>query len=142
MKRFPEYSRSAQAGFVIGLIMVLFGIARLITMGYGPSWWTSLVTITLQTFGYLWPMALMTMGGVLLWAGMTHQLDTVIERRFNRPLRASSQDVRIAGVCGGLAEFSGLSSVLVRVLFVLLFFVFPWFGVALYLVLLIALNRT
>ncbi|MDO4432737.1 MAG: PspC domain-containing protein [Aerococcaceae bacterium] len=39
-----------------------------------------------------------------------------------KKLKRSSTDRKIAGVCGGIAEYFGIDAVIVRVLFVLLFF--------------------
>jgi len=41
-------------------------------------------------------------------------------RAYSRPLRRSIDDRVLGGVCGGIAEFLGIDSTLVRVLYVLL----------------------
>jgi phage shock protein C len=38
----------------------------------------------------------------------------------NKKLTRSSRDRKIAGVCGGLAEFSGIDATVIRILFVIL----------------------
>ena len=38
----------------------------------------------------------------------------------NKRLTRSSRDRKIAGVCGGLAEFSGIDATIIRILFVIL----------------------
>lgn len=38
----------------------------------------------------------------------------------NKRLTRSSRDRKIAGVCGGLAEFSGIDATVIRILFVIL----------------------
>lgn len=38
----------------------------------------------------------------------------------NKRLTRSSRDRMIAGVCGGLAEFSGIDATVIRILFVIL----------------------
>lgn len=38
----------------------------------------------------------------------------------NKRLTRSSRDRKLAGVCGGLAEFSGIDATVIRILFVIL----------------------
>jgi phage shock protein PspC (stress-responsive transcriptional regulator) len=56
-----------------------------------------------------------------------------------RQLTRSETDKRIAGVCGGLAEYFGIDSVLVRIAFVILALMGP--GVLVYFVLWIVMPR-
>lgn len=52
----------------------------------------------------------------------------------NKRLTRSSTDKKIAGVCGGLAEYFGIDSTLVRLLFVLVALL-PGPGLLLYIIL-------
>ena len=54
-------------------------------------------------------------------------------------LTRSETDKRIAGVCGGLADYFGVDSVLVRIAFVVLSFMGP--GILLYIVLWIVMPK-
>jgi phage shock protein C len=56
-----------------------------------------------------------------------------------RKLTRSETDKRLAGVCGGLAEYFGIDPVLVRIVFVILAVMGP--GVLLYIVLWIVMPR-
>lgn len=49
-------------------------------------------------------------------------------------LRLSANDKKIAGVCGGIAEYFGLESTLLRIIFVLLVILFRGLPIALYLI--------
>lgn len=141
MKQFSQYPRSSQAGFIVGAGLVVFGFFRLATMGHGPEWWTAIVRFVGTVIDALWPIALMVVGGVILWAGLTGRLDSTLAGRFNPPLRRSSADFRLLGVCGGLAHFFGVNPTIVRVVAVLLLFVNPWLCAAGYLVMALLMPR-
>ena len=57
-----------------------------------------------------------------------------------KKLIRSSQDKKISGVCGGIAEYFGIDSTLVRILFLALLFVFGGGGI-LYLICLICMPE-
>lgn len=141
MRRFSQYPRSSQAGLVVGAALVAFGLARFVSMGNGREWWTALLHFAERALDVLWPIALMAVGGVLLWAGMTGRLDGILAGRFNPPLRRSADERRLLGVCGGLAHFCGVNAVIVRVVFVLLLFASPWFCLLAYLILALVMPR-
>jgi phage shock protein PspC (stress-responsive transcriptional regulator) len=62
--------------------------------------------------------------------------------RMVRPLRLSRRDRKIAGVCGGLAEWLGWDPTLVRVLYLLISIVSAAFpGVLVYLILWLVVPR-
>ena len=124
MRRFSQYPRSSQVGLVVGAALVAFGLMRLATMGHGPEWWVAFVRVA-----------------VLLWAGLTGRLDGILAGRFNPPLQRRKDERRLLGACGGLAHFCGVSAVIVRVVFVLLFFVSPWFCLFAYLILALLMPR-
>ncbi len=133
MKSFSQYPRSSQAGFIVGIAFVIFGLFRLATMGHGPEWWVTFVAFVSRAMDFLWPIALMVVGGVILWAGLTGRLEGALAGKFNGPLQRSTVDRRLLGVCGGLAHFLGVNSVIVRVVAVLFLFVSPWFCLVVYL---------
>src|SRR2546425_8402711 len=56
-----------------------------------------------------------------------------------RKLTRSETDKRIAGVCGGLADYFGIDPILVRIAFVVLAFMGP--GIPLYIVLWIVMPK-
>lgn len=141
MKQFSQYPRSSQAGIIVGVAFVAFGLFRLATMGHGPQWWTEFVRAAGRVIDLLWPVALMVVGGLILWAGLTGRLDGLLQGRFNPPLRRSRTDSRLLGVCGGLAHFFGVNSVIVRVVVVLLMFVSPWFCLVAYVVAALLMPR-
>ena len=141
MRRFSQYPRSSQVGLVVGAALVAFGLMRLATMGHGPEWWVAFVRVAGRVLDVLWPIALMVVGGVLLWAGLTGRLDGSLAGGCNPPLQRRKDERRLLGVCGGLAHFCGVSAVIVRVVFVLLFFVSPWFCLFAYLILALLMPR-
>jgi phage shock protein C len=69
-----------------------------------------------------------------------HSFDKYDLRQPNKLYR-SREDKKIAGVCGGLAEYFGISATVIRVLFVITFFAGWGFPLILYGALTVALDK-
>ena len=92
-------------------------------------------------FSYLWPIALICAGLYLVWAAKSGRLKGVTNIDWRKPFGRSVTDKRIAGVCGGIAQFLGIDSTIVRVLVVILFVISPAFTVLAYIVAAIFIPR-
>ena len=116
---------------IAGIIVVIIGISLLVgyyNIFYIDSAW--------RNFGRLFlPVIIILIGGALLMGRQKKEkepseihnesLHTGVE---TRKLVRSVRDRKIAGICGGLAEYFAVDSTIVRLLFVLL--VFASFGLA------------
>ncbi len=58
-----------------------------------------------------------------------------------KKLYLSESDKKIGGVCGGISEFFGLESTLVRVIWILLILVFKWIPLLVYLILWLVIPK-
>ncbi len=58
-----------------------------------------------------------------------------------KKLRRSTSDKKIAGVCGGLAEYFGLDASLVRIAYIILSVCTAFAGVLVYLILMLVLPE-
>lgn len=58
-----------------------------------------------------------------------------------KKLRRSTSDKKVAGVCGGLAEYFGLDASLVRIAYILLSVCTAFAGVLVYLILMLVLPE-
>ncbi len=116
---------------IAGIVVVIIGISLLVgyyNIFYVDSMW--------RGFGRLFlPVIIILIGGALLLGRQkkgnepseihSESLHTGVE---TKRLARSMRDRRIAGVCGGLAEYFAVDSTIARLLFVLL--VFASFGLA------------
>lgn len=123
-KRPSQLSKGAQLGIIIGAVLILIGIVKFLERFFGSSWWGAIEQFFGTLFSFVWPVALIGAGVYLVWAAQTGKfkgarIDT------SRPLRRSMIDKRIAGVCGGIAQYIGIDSTMVRVLAVIIFVVWP-----------------
>lgn len=141
MNKFSRYPKSAQIAIIVGAACVLFGVWRLFGVAFGYGWWHALQRMLGTVFSFLWPLALIGAGLYLVWAAKTGRLEGVTNIDWKRPFGRSVTDKRIAGVCGGIAQFLGIDSTIVRVLVVILFVVSPAFAVLAYLVAAIFIPR-
>lgn len=137
----PRYPKSAQVGIIVGAVLIFFGLLKLLEMFFGSTWWGSLREVIGTVFSYIWPVALIAAGIFLVWAARTGKFKGA-SITGGRPLRKSVVDKRIAGVCGGIAEFLGIDSTIVRVLAVILLFVNPVLAIMLYVLAGILLPKT
>lgn len=132
MKGFSHYPKSTQVAIIVGAGCVLFGIWRLFGVAFGFGWWAVIQKTIGTVLSYLWPVALICSGVYVVWAARSGRLKGVANVDWKKPFGRSVTDRRIAGVCGGIAQFLGVDSTFVRVLAVILFVVAPPFTVLAY----------
>ena len=134
MNKFSQYSKPTQIAIIVGAACVLFGVWRLFGVAFGFGWWNAIQRVAGTVFSYLWPIALICAGLYLVWAAKTGRLKGITAVDWHKPFGRSVADKRLAGVCGGIAEFLGIDPTIVRVLVIILFVVSPAFTVLAYLV--------
>lgn len=142
MKRLSDCTKRERAGVVTGIVLILLGLAGLGAVGLATAWVAALVRMVGWMFEMMWPICMMAIGGLILWAAIRGKLDDALSGRFNGPLSRSSSDSRLEGVCGGLAHFLGVDAVIVRVIFVMLFFSSPLLCLVIYVLFAIVLPRS
>lgn len=133
-------SRSTQVAVVVGALLILFGLRKLSELLLGSFWWNSLHQMIDQVFIYTMPAALIFAGVYLVWASKTGKLKNISLKR-GKALRRSVSDKRIAGVCGGLAEYVGVDSTTVRVFVFILAVASPGFILLAYILAAIFMPR-
>lgn len=120
----PQRPKSVQIALIAGAALVIFGVFNLLDRFFGSSWWGTIERIADTFASFAWPIALIAVGAYLIWAASTGKfkgatIDT------SRPFRRSSYDKRIAGVCGGVAQYINIDSTIVRVVAVILLVMAP-----------------
>lgn len=133
MNKFSQYPKSAQIAIVVGIALVFLGIGNLLRLLLGFGWWTALQRTIGAVFSFVWPIALIAAGLYLVWAARAGRLKGVMNIDWSKPFGRSVTDKRLAGVCGGIAQFLGIDSSIVRVLVIILFVVTPVFTAFAYL---------
>jgi phage shock protein PspC (stress-responsive transcriptional regulator) len=121
----PRFSRSTQVAIVCGILLIIFGLYKVLEKFVSFGWWESVRSVFSTFFFYAWPIALIVAGIFLVWAARTGKLKG-FSPATNQPLRRSITDKRISGLCGGIARYFGIDPTIVRVLAVILLVVsFP-----------------
>lgn len=143
--RFRDCTKNDRAWIVFGAVLVVLGFVLLLTSN--TAWWTALVTWLRRVMRFIAPLALIALGLYLLWASQNKGLDNLFARTGGegapqRSFRRSQNDIRIAGVCGGIAQYFGIDSMLVRTVAVLFLFASPLLTLIAYGVLALALRRS
>ena len=108
---------------LVGILLVVYGVWKLAERLLSP-WWGSLSRLLAAVAGIAWPVAIIVVGLLVIYAVRKGRLHVTGKR-----LMRSSTDRRIAGVCGGIADYFGIDAVFVRVTWVVL--LFASFGTAL-----------
>ena len=142
MKRLSDCTKKERTGVAVGIGLIALGAIGLGAVGLAATWVSVVWRIANRLVDLLWPICLMVVGGLILWAAVRGRLDDALSGRFNGPLSRSSSDSRLEGVCGGLAHFLGIDSVAVRLIFVMLFIASPLLCLVTYVILAIVMPRS
>lgn len=122
-----------------GIVLILIGMFVLIERTEvlsGFSWWAFSRT-------FLFPVSLIVIGLMFIYAHTRRIPPPVaaspdggpVSPQSHRELRRSSRDKKICGVCGGMAQYFGYDSTIVRILFVFLVLASFGWGLLLYVIL-------
>lgn len=131
-KKSSERSVGAQISILIGVVLIFFGIIKLLEYFFGSTWW-GVVENAWNTFlAFAWPAVLIGLGIYLVWIAKKGKFKG-FSIDSSRPLRRSALDRRILGVCGGIAEYLNIDPTIVRVLAIILLVVSPLFTLIIYL---------
>ncbi len=143
--RFRDCTKNEQAWIVFGGVLVVLGIVLL--MGGLNTWWSNALVWMRQLSRLVIPLALLAVGIYVVWASRKGKFAHVFERsQAGRGTTAvferSKSDYRVAGVCGGIAQYFGIDSTIVRTIAVLLGFASPLLTLVTYLILALLLRRS
>ena len=137
--KFSDYSKGQQAGLVIGASVVVLGL--LMFFARYSSWWMGLLDLLRTVLRYLLPIGIILIGAIVVYGLVTHRFDGLLSRvsAVGGPLTRSASDKRLAGVCGGIAQYFGIDSTIVRAITVGLGVLSPLLTLIAYVALSIAL---
>lgn len=130
--RFQECSSRERAWIVFGAALVVCGVV-LILATY-TNWWSVFFVWLRRISRLAIPVALLGLGAYVIWGARQNRFDSLFSgaTRPQGSLTRSKTDVRIAGVCGGIAQYFRIDSVLVRIIAVLLAIASPLFTLIAY----------
>lgn len=140
--KFGSYPKRVRFQIVLGFGLVIAGVFGMLDEYANVNWWQAVIGAGSVLRDYVVPFALITLGVYLVWAARHDKLDGIFHRSTHgNRLRRSLTDKRFAGVCGGIAQYYHVDSVLVRVVALLIFLATPLFALIAYAVLAVVLQR-
>lgn len=132
-KKSSQQSTATQIGILVGMVLIFYGVIRLFEHFFGTTWWGVIESIWNTFLTFALPAVLIGLGIFFVWAAKTGKLKS-ISIDTAKPMRRSLLDKRILGVCGGLAEYLGIDSAIVRVFAVVFLVISPGFTLVVYFV--------
>jgi phage shock protein PspC (stress-responsive transcriptional regulator) len=141
-RRFSEYPKSTKTWIVIGGAFIVFGFCILFNQYMHMDWWNTTARIAGAVSSYFLPAALIALGLYLLWAAKHDRLSGVFNGPREGALTRSRVDRRFTGVCGGIAHYFKMDSVVVRIVALLLFVASPLPALIAYAALSVILPRS
>lgn len=142
MTRFEDYPKRTRTAIVIGGVLVACGCLGMVDEYAKVDWWRALVDAVSDVSGYIMPVALIALGIYVLWAVKHDKLDGILHGTREGSLSRSRTDKRFAGVCGGIAQYFGIDSIIVRIVALLLFIAAPLFALIAYVLLAAVLPQS
>lgn len=138
MKPFSEYTTSQKILIVIGGLSLFFGALALLSETEHVRWFMSL-SILMHTISVVsFPFAFIGIIGLIIRWVYLLQKARITAAVFVR----SRSDLRLGGLCGGIASYIQVSSVLVRLVALFVFLVNPVMFLVVYALLVIAVPQS
>ena len=127
--------------FAAGAVLAVVGVALL--FGAYTSWLALLLSWVRRVSRVAVPIALIAAGAYVVWGARNGRFDRFADHMGTGRgvLIRSSSDRRVAGVCGGIAQYFGIESMFVRTVAVLLGLASPLLTLIVYGVLAAVLSR-
>lgn len=141
-QKFSSCKAGTKASIIIGFVLIAIGSLGLVEEYGNVAWWRAAVDTAWAITGYIVPIALIVLGIYLVWAARHDKLDGIIHGTHEQALRRSATDKRFAGVCGGIAQYFKVDSMLVRVVVLVLFVAAPLPVLVAYVLLAVILPQT
>lgn len=120
--------KPSEIGIVLGAALIFFGVWALAERVFSP-WWPDFSAFVSGAANIIWPIVIITAGILVIYAARTGRFAVVNGVRLYR----SRSNRKIAGVCGGLAEYFSIDPVLMRVVWIILLFATAGTMIAIYL---------
>lgn len=140
MKRLNDYPARQRTMFWLGAVLVGIGLLGVVARWFTVDVWRVFVGALGVFFNALFPLAVIGLGAYLIWAYFNGGLKSAHGNR-TESLHRSATNARIAGVCGGIAEYYGIDPTIVRVCVLLLFLASPPLMLLIYLLLALVIPR-
>ncbi len=140
MKRLNDYPARQRTMFWLGAVLVGIGLFGVVARWFTVDVWRVFVGALGVFFNALFPLAVIGLGAYLIWAYFNGGLKSAHGNR-TESLHRSTTNARIAGVCGGIAEYYGIDPAIVRVCVLLLFLASPPLMLLIYLLLALVIPR-
>ena len=122
---FRNMQPSTRVAVLVGLALIAFGLWHFVAALIPAHLWEALVHVANSITRFVWPMVLIVAGIFILWSVRHGKFDGFADRQTHGEFMRSRTDKRLAGVCGGIAYYFGVDSAMVRIMVVILFFLFP-----------------
>ncbi|MDR2491924.1 MAG: PspC domain-containing protein [Coriobacteriales bacterium] len=100
---------------LVGVLLVLFGLWQLAERVLGV-WFEEIAVIVSFIMNIVWPLAIISGGILLMLAARKGSLNLPQGKKLFR----SSKSRKLAGVCGGIAEYLGVDAAMVRIATIIL----------------------
>ncbi|MCL2889199.1 MAG: hypothetical protein FWE65_02115, partial [Eggerthellaceae bacterium] len=84
----PQYPRTIQLAIVCGIVLIVFGAYRVLGLFVNTVWWAALQKGFSTYLSFAWPIILIGLGILLIWAAKTGKFKRV-HLDFSRPFRRS-----------------------------------------------------
>ncbi len=120
--------KSSEIWVALGVILVFSGVWALAERVFSP-WWPDFSALISAAANVIWPVVIIVAGILVIYAACTGRFAAINGMRLYR----SRNNRKIAGVCGGLAEYFSLDPVLMRVIWIVLLFATAGTMIAIYL---------
>ena len=108
---------------LIGALVVGYGIVKLLPRLLG-DWWGYLNAYMETGMDFLRPILVIGLGFLIIYAARNGGFDPS-----GRKLTRSKTDTRAAGVAGGLAQYFGMDSTIVRLIILIAAYLTGWWAV-------------
>ena len=100
---------------VIGIFLIVFGVWQLAEKLLG-TWYADIWHVVSLVISILWPLVVIAGGVALMVVARKGNLNLPADRKLYRSVR----NKKIAGVCGGIAEYLSVDAAVVRVITIVL----------------------
>lgn len=126
--------RTTKVAIVIGIVLVVYGVLRFLSLVMPSSVWSTLSTVLSWIGNIAVPIVVIAVGALVIWAAVNGKFGST-RVGTHGPLRRSVSDKALLGVCGGIARYFGISSSVVRVVAIILGLLSPWVMLIVYIIL-------
>lgn len=108
-----------ELGLLVGICLILFGVWKLAQRVFSP-WWDVISGFFSTAIDIIWPLAIIVAGVLVLSAVRKGGFGS---RTSGKRLYRSRSNRKIAGVCGGLADYFSIDPATIRIAFLILIFI-------------------